>query len=151
MINDVDAVLERHTNGAVGPRVAGDVNTRFFPNLDRRGHFRVSISQFLRLSLLGKFVARNINFEDIYALAYANAAGAPYFIRAVGDISHRLMIHVQLPLVTEAAGRCDLGRSSLDTRAGKTSGIDDIPQNRLKTKLGRAHASGGKQADEAMV
>ena len=151
VIDHVDTVFEREPHRLVGPGVGADVHPGLPRHLDRRRHFGVEIGDLLGLARMGELVARDIELDVVHAFTNADAAGLADLVRPVGDVAHRFVMHVELPLVAEPAGGDDLGRGRLEPRSGIASGVDHVPQHRLDAELVVADARGREEARETLI
>ena len=80
-------------------------------------------------------VAGDIELDVVHAFAAAQANGLPDLLRAVGNQAKAFVIHVRFALVAQTAGDGDLRACRTNTRTGKLSRIDGIPNDNIETQL----------------
>ena len=151
VVDDLDAVPDRHPHGVAAAAVGADPEPAGPGHLHRRLDFGCRHRGQLRRPRGGAQIAGEVELEQVHALAREQAARPAHGVGPVHDPAERgclVVRQVEQVGVAEAAGDRDLGAVGEQPRAGNAAGLDLALDHHVQARLGRG---GGERAGVAGV
>ena len=146
MIDAVDAGAHGALHQFGGARMAGDALAPIMRGAHADRQFLLAERDDFGARVADEFVAGNVEFDIVDALAAAQANRPADFVDAVGDHAEAFGVHVLLALVAEAARRGDLRPGRAIARAGEIAVFDLLAHDDVDPQFGRGRGIAGCEA-----